>query len=230
MVSYHPSYIVHYLPEIAAALPLTLLVLGLSVFLGLLLGLVLTWGQLSEDSWLRGLARGIIFLIRCTPPVVMLFLVFYGLPEFVNWWLGIDINDWSRASFTVLSMMLLFAAPVSELVKAAYLAIPRGQTEAGLALGLTEWQTVRRIVLPQALRVALPNLTTAVLNLLKDTALAYTIGLVDIMGATNLLISRQLGNYSLEAYTAVALIYWGLALVLSLLTHGLEKGLERKGA
>jgi amino acid ABC transporter, permease protein len=77
--------------------------------------------------------------------------------------------------------------------------------------------------------VALPNVTTAILNLMRDAALAYTIGFVDVMGAGNLLISRNLGNYSLETYTAVAILYWGVALAVSFLSRLLEKSLETKG-
>ncbi len=80
--------------------------------------------------------------------------------------------------------------------------------------------------MPQAFRIALPNITTAIINLLKDIALAYTIGLVDLMGAGNLVISRNLGNYSLETYTAVAIIYWVLALILAVGTHFIENELD----
>lgn len=229
MVSYQPSYIFRFLPEILTALPLTLLILVLSILFGSLLGGIITRGQLSQDDTIKKLANSYIFVIRCTPPVVLLFLVFYGLPEFLKWWLGINVESWSRASFTLISMVLLFAATAAEIFKSAYLAIPYGQTEAGLSIGLNSWQTFFRIIFPQAFRVALPNLTTAILNLMKDMALAYTIGLVDIMGQTNLLISRNMGNYSLEAYTAVAIIYWGLALLVTFLSHIIEKNLVVKG-
>ena len=101
-------------------------------------------------------------------------------------------------------MVLLFAAIIAEVFKASYQAIPKGQMEAGVSIGLTPSQTFWRIIFPQAFQVALPNMTTAILNLMRDAALAYTIGFVDVMGAGNLLISRNLGNYSLETYTAVA--------------------------
>ena len=104
----------------------------------------------------------------------------------------------------------------------AYLAVPKGQLEAGLSIGLTTSQTLIRIICPQALRFALPNISNAILNLLKDTALAYTIGLADVMGTGNLIIGQNMGNYSLETYTAVALIYWGLALILALVSQGIE--------
>ena len=170
-----------------------------------------------------------IFSLRCTSPIVLLFLVFYGLPDFLKWWLNLDINNWSKTVFVLFTMVLLFAAIIAEVFKASYQAIPKGQMEAGVSIGLTPSQTFWRIIFPQAFQVALPNMTTAILNLMRDAALAYTIGFVDVMGAGNLLISRNLGNYSLETYTAVAILYWGVALAVSFLSRLLEKSLETKG-
>lgn len=228
MVNYDISRVFAALPDIWQALPMTLLVLFLTTVIGSLLGGLLAWAQLSGEKVLDRIARGYVFTLRCTPPIVLLFLVFYGVPEFLQWWLGLDINGWSKLIFVLITMVLLFAALVSEVFKAAYLAIPKGQAEAGLSIGLTPEQTFIRILAPQAFRVALPNMTTAVLNLMRDAALAYTIGFVDVMGAGNLLISRNLGNYSLETYTAVALIYWAVALVLSILARLLEQSLSVK--
>lgn len=226
MVSYDLSYVFKFLPDILSALPLTLWILLLTTGLGSLLGALLAWGQLYGDEVLASLSRGYVFVLRCTPSIVLLFMIFYGLPEFLEWWLGLDVNGWSRTIFVVTAMTLLFAASISEVFKSAYEAVPVGQMEAGLSIGLTELQTFWRILFPQAFRIALPNISNAILNLLKDTALAYTIGLVDVMGAGNLLIGRNLGNYSLETYTAVAVIYWGLALLLSVGSQLLEKSLD----
>ncbi|MGT2735938.1 amino acid ABC transporter permease [Streptococcus orisratti] len=226
MVSYDLSYVFKFLPDILSALPLTLWILLLTTGLGSLLGALLAWGQLYGDEVLASLSRGYVFVLRCTPPIVLLFMIFYGLPEFLEWWLGLDVNGWSRTIFVVTAMTLLFAASISEVFKSAYEAVPVGQMEAGLSIGLTELQTFWRILFPQAFRIALPNISNAILNLLKDTALAYTIGLADVMGAGNLLIGRNLGNYSLETYTAVAVIYWGLALLLSVGSQLLEKSLD----
>ena len=220
MVAYDLSRVFGLLPGLLQALPTTLWIIFVTVLIGSLLGGLLAWAQVAEEQAFAGLARGYIFILRCTPPIVLLFLVFYGIPEFLKWWLGLDINNWSRTVFVIITMILLFAA--------AYLAVPKGQTEAGLSIGLTPVQTFLRIVLPQAFRIALPNLTTALLNLMRDAALAYTIGAVDVMGAGQNLISRNLGNYSLETYTAVALIYWGIALVVSLASQLLEKSLTIK--
>ncbi|NQN50944.1 amino acid ABC transporter permease [Streptococcus suis] len=226
MVSYDLSYVFKFLPEILYALPLTLWILIVTIVIGSLLGALLAWGQLYGDEVIVSISRGYVFVLRCTPPIVLLFMVFYGLPEFLEWWLGLDVNGWSRTVFVITAMTLLYAATISEVLKSAYLAVPNGQMEAGLSIGLTEFQTFQRILLPQAFRFALPNISNAILNLLKDTALAYTIGLADIMGAGNLLIGRNLGNYSLETYTAVAVVYWSLALLLALGNQFLENAME----
>ena len=226
MVSYDLSYVFKFLPEILYALPLTLWILIVTIVIGSLLGALLAWGQLYGDEVIVSISKGFVFVLRCTPPIVLLFMVFYGLPEFLEWWLGLDVNGWSRTVFVITAMTLLYAATISEVFKSAYLAVPNGQLEAGLSIGLTEFQTFQRILLPQAFRFALPNISNAILNLLKDTALAYTIGLADIMGAGNLLIGRNLGNYSLETYTAVAVVYWTLALLLALGNQFLENALE----
>ena len=226
MVSYDLSYVFKFLPEILYALPLTLWILIVTIVIGSLLGALLAWGQLYRDEVIVSISKGYVCVLRCTPPIVLLFMVFYGLPEFLEWWLGLDVNGWSRTVFVITAMTLLYAATISEVFKSAYLAVPNGQLEAGLSIGLTEFQTFQRILLPQAFRFALPNISNAILNLLKDTALAYTIGLADIMGAGNLLIGRNLGNYSLETYTAVAVVYWTLALLLALGNQFLENALE----
>ena len=226
MVSYDLSYVFKFLPEILYALPLTLWILIVTIVIGSLLGALLAWGQLYGDEVIVSISKGYVFVLRCTPPIVLLFMVFYGLPEFLEWWLGLDVNGWSRTVFVITAMTLLYAATISEVFKSAYLAVPNGQMEAGLSIGLTEFQTFQRILLPQAFRFALPNISNAILNLLKDTALAYTIGLADIMGAGNLLIGRNLGNYSLETYTAVAVVYWTLAILLALGNQFLENALE----
>lgn len=226
MVSYDLSYVLKFLPEILYALPLTLWILIVTIVIGSLLGALLAWGQLYGDEVIVSISKGYVFVLRCTPPIVLLFMVFYGLPEFLEWWLGLDVNGWSRTVFVITAMTLLYAATTSEVFKSAYLAVPNGQMEAGLSIGLTEFQTFQRILLPQAFRFALPNISNAILNLLKDTALAYTIGLADIMGAGNLLIGRNIGNYSLETYTAVAVVYWTLALLLALGNQFLENALE----
>ncbi len=149
MVSYDISKVWSFLPTLVQALPATLALMVLTTLLGSAFGLVLTWAQVSEDKVGAGLAKGYVFTLRCTPPIVLLFLVFLWAPQFLNWWLGIDIDHWSKFVFVLVAMFLLFAAMISEVFKAAYFAIPKGQMEAGLSIGLTPAQTIWRIVLPK---------------------------------------------------------------------------------
>ncbi|MGT2666514.1 amino acid ABC transporter permease [Streptococcus rifensis] len=225
MVEFSLARVGDFIPQLLPFIPVTVGLIAITFLIGSLLGGCLTWMQLSRDKVLVKIAETYIFMLRCTPPIVLLFLVFYGIPEFLNWWLGIDINHWPRSIFVVVTLVLLFSAMMAEVFKSAYLALPKGQEEAALSIGLTPWQTFYRIVLPQVFKLALPNMTNALLNLLKDAALAYTIGMVDIMGAANLLVGRNLGNYSLETYTAVAVIYWGISLVISVISQWMERSL-----
>jgi len=184
------------------------------------------FGALPEI--IKGLPMTLLVILLTTLLGSLLGGLIAWVPEFLNWWLGLDINDWSKLIFVLVTMVLLFSAMISEVFKAAYQAIPKGQLEAGLSIGLTSEQTFVRIIAPQAFKVALPNITTAILNLMRDAALAYTIGFIDVMGKGNLLISRHLGNYSLEIYTAVAFVYWGIALILSLISRIAEQQLSVK--
>ncbi|MGM0214172.1 amino acid ABC transporter permease [Enterococcus sp. AZ109] len=229
MVTFDPARIWQVLPGLLANLPVTLAVAGVTVLIGTLLGGIIAWGLLTEDKTIRSIAESYVFVLRCTPPIVLLFIVFYGFPRFLNWWLGIETDGWSRGLFVVIAMILLFAAIISKVFTSAYASVPKGQLEAGLSIGLSPFQTFYRILLPQTARIALPNFSSALLNLMKDAALAYTIGLVDVLGGANLLISRNFGNYSLETYTAAAIIYWGLAFVLTLTTQAAERLLTPKG-
>ena len=106
MVNYDISKVFGALPEIIKGLPMTLLVILLTTLLGSLLGGLVAWASLSKDKALENLAKGYVFILRCTPPIVLLFLVFYGVPEFLNWWLGLDINDWSKLIFVLVTMVL----------------------------------------------------------------------------------------------------------------------------
>ncbi len=222
MVQYDFSYVFQVLPQLFQYVPLTLAVTAATFVIGSLLGALLAYAELSGGAMATGAAKGYIFVIRCTPPIILLFLVFYGLPKVLEWWLGLATDGWSRSIYTVVALTLLVAAPIAEVFKSAYLSVPAGQQEAALTVGLTERQAFFRILLPQAARISAPNVAGSLLNLLKDAALAYTIGLLDLLGGANLIISRNLGNHSLETYTAAALIYWGLAVGIALLLQSYE--------
>ncbi len=226
MRPFEPELILSFITEVLPYLGVTLGVAAASVICGSLLGAALAWAQLQKRLWLRRGAQAYGYLIRCTPSGVLLFIVFYGLPKFFLEAFGYDINDLSRAAFVVITFTLLFAASGAEVMRAAYLAVDRGQYEAAVSAGLTPVRALRRIVLPQAAVIALPNFSNSLLSLLKEGSLAYTIGLVDLLGAGQMIIARAYGASALEVYIAVGLIYWLLSLLLAEIILRLERYLQ----
>lgn len=197
-------------------------VLG-TVCLALLLAVGLFCQKQSSRRWVRALADGYINIIRCTPSIVLLFIVYYGIPKLALGLFNLDLNFSSKIIYVIISLSLLYSATLAEIIRSAYLALGRQQYEAALSIGLTPWQAVRRIMIPQGLVVALPNLGNSLISLFKEGSLAFTIGLIDMMGAGNLIISRNYGAYSLETYLALAAIYWTLTLIIEQVFLKLEK-------
>ncbi len=224
---FNPAYIAQALPRLLAYLPLTLGIALATVLCGTLLGLALARAKLGRSRFGRFLADAYTWIMRCTPSIVLLFLVYYGLPAMAKALFDIDLSLWNRAFFVILTFTLFFGATMSELMRSAYLAVDRGQREAALSHGLSEFQAFRRIVLPQAAVSALPNVATSVVALLKEGSLAYTVGLVDLMGQGSLMIARRYGAWALETYLAAALIYWALTVLIEKAAGSLEKRLAR---
>lgn len=228
MVQFDFSKILMFLPELIPYIPITLLILIISMIFGTLLGLLLAAWQLGEKRLFKYISQGYIFILRCTPPIVLLFIVYYGLPELMLQLFQMNINGIETAVFVIISMVLLFGASSAETFRSAYLAINPGQREAGLAIGMSEWEAFYRIILPQAAIVALPSYNNSLVNLLKAGALAYTIGLIDVMGGANLLVGRNYGNFALEAYVAVTIIYWLIVFIIEMLFKIIEKSLSNQ--
>ena len=224
---FNPIVIFTVLPKLIAYLPVTLVLTIATVTIGLLLGFLLARAKMSKSSLPRNLASAYVTAMRCTPSIVLLFLVYYGLPALIKIIFGIDINGMNKAVFVVIALSMLFAANLCELLRAAYLSVDKGQREAALSAGLSEAQAFFRITAPQAAVAALPNLCNALTSLLKEGALAYTIGMIDMMGQGMLIINRNYGAYGLEVYIALALVYWVLTLVIERSFKALEKYLAR---
>ena len=214
------------LPDLLTYLDVTLLVALVSIALGSLLGGLLAWANLSGTALLRSAALSYVYVMRCTPSIVLLFIVFYGLPKLMEAAFRYDMNELHRAVFAIITFTLLFSAYISEVFRAAYTAVPRGQYEAAVSAGLTPFQSFRHVILGQAALVALPNFGNATINLLKEGSLAYTIGLIDMIGKGNLIIAQNFGAYGIEVYLAALLIYWVLVLLLEQVFAAVEKHLD----
>lgn len=224
---FSPDIIFTSIPALLPYLTVTLVVGVTSILTGSILGMLLAWAKLSGHKVIRALADGYTYIIRCTPSIVLLFIVFYGLPKFMEAEFGIDLDDLSRAVFVIITFTLLFGAYVSEVFRSAYETVDKGQYEAAVTIGLSPKQAFFRVMLPQAAVIALPNFGNSVINLMKESALAYTIGLIDLLGRTNLIIAKNYGAYGIELYVACLLIYWGLSVVIEQAFLRMESYLDR---
>lgn len=227
MLKFDFFYLLEQIPKLVPYLDVTFLVLILTLFFGTILGFVLTFWKLGKNLILRKLAYAFTTAMRCTPSIVLLFLVYYGLPALASI-LAFDLNDLSKIFFVVTAFSLSFGNVMSEIIRSSYLAVEKGQYEAAVSVGLTRFDAFRRIILPQAAVVALPNIINSILTLLKEGSLAYTIGLIDVMGKANLLIAMNYEAHALETLLALSFIYWSISIIIEnangLLEQKLSKG------
>ncbi|MFD1360902.1 amino acid ABC transporter permease [Lentibacillus salinarum] len=216
------TYIWESIPTLLPFLKVTFFVAGLSVLFGSLLGLILAIMKLGKNKIVQKTAHGYTTILRCTPSIVLLFLIYYGVPAVVMNF-GINLTDMSPAFFVVITFTLQFGALMSEVIRSAYESVDKGQYEAGVSVGLSNIQAYRRIIFPQAFVAALPNFGNALLELMKEGALAYTIGLIDVMGKANLIIASNYNSHALEIYIGLSIIYWVLSIIIEQFFLKLEK-------
>jgi cystine transport system permease protein len=185
---------------------------------GLILGFILALMRLSHFWPLSWLSRFYVSVFRGTPLIAQLFMIYYGLPQF-----GIELDPIPAA---MIGLSLNTAAYTSETLRAAISSIEKGQWEAAASIGMSPWQTLRRVILPQAARTALPPLGNSFIGLVKDTSLAATIQVPELFRQAQLVTSRTLEVFTM--YLAASVIYWVLATVLSFLQNRLEDRVNRQ--
>lgn len=220
------SYLWGAFPELLPYLKVTFMVAGCSVVFGTVFGLFVAIGKLVNNPFINKLANGYTTVLRCTPSIVLLFLVYYGIPALASNF-GMNLNDIDRAIFVIVAFSLQFAAMMSEVIRSAYLAIDRGQYEAGVSVGLSPIQVYRRIIFPQAIVVALPNFGNGLITLLHEGAIAYTIGLIDVVGKAELIIAANFNTHALEIFLALSIIFWVISISIERLFELLEKWFSR---
>lgn len=193
----------------------TLQAAAVAMVLSLVAGLLLAVGRLSENRLLQGAVRGWIELFRGLPLLLVIFFLYLGAPS-----VGVRLNVfWSL----VLGLALYNSAVIAEVVRAGVLSLPRGQREAALALGLTRGQTLRLVLLPQAVRIMLPALISQVVTLLKDTSLGFVIAYSELLRTGRNVVEFLGGSYSLPVYTAIAVVYIAINMALSSLARWLDR-------
>jgi polar amino acid transport system permease protein len=200
------------LPFLMQGLAITLkvsgLVVGLSLVIGVLLGIALTFGP----WFLRVPVRLYSDIVRGIPILVLIFVIYYGLPA-----LQINLDNLTAA---VVALTVFKTAQVVEITRGAFQSIPKGQMEAGKAIGLVFWQRMAYVLIPQATRRFIPPFINSVVDAVKGSALVSLLGVVDLMQAIQQVIGRTF--VPLPLYILGALIYFAINYSLSLLARRLE--------
>ena len=200
------------IPGLTVTIPLTLVSFGLGLILALFTALV----QIARVPVLRQIARFYVWIIRGTPLLVQLYILFYGLPS-----LNIKIDAIPSA---IIAFTLSVGAYTSETLRAAILSVPQGQLEAGYCVGMTFSQTMRRIIIPQAFKTAFPPLFNSFIGLTKDTSLAANVTVLEMFMSAQRIAARTYEPFAL--YCEVGVIYLLFCTVLSKIQDIGERKLE----
>ncbi|MCK1988399.1 amino acid ABC transporter permease [Lysinibacillus fusiformis] len=199
------------LPTLLQYLPVTAEILVFSILFGMVLGIMLAIPKLLNVAGLKQLITIYISFIRGTPILVQLFLVFYGVPALLKL-IHIDVTRMDALYFVIITYTLSNAAAFAEIFRAAILTVDRGQMEAAYSVGLSSPQAFLRIVFPQAIRVAFPNIANTMISSLKDTSLAFSIGVMDMVGRGETLIAST--TRAFEIYVALSIVYFAIVIIL----------------
>ena len=214
------DYMLGLVPVILGYVPLTL-GMALAAMVGALaLASLMAVERVVRVPVLDGVVQLFISFFRGTPLLVQLFLFYYGLPQIIPVLAGIN-----GVTAAILGLTLHFSAYMAESIRAAILGVDRSQWEAAQAVGMTQTQSMRRIILPQAARVAAPTLVNYFIDMIKSTSLAFTLGVTEMMGATQ---KEAAGSFLyFEAFLVVAVLYWAIVEILALLQKRLEFHMTR---
>lgn len=216
-------------PVLLKAMVVTIELILLSGILGLMLALPIALARLSKHLWIRALPFAYIFFFRGSPLLVQIFLIYYGLGQFIpdsfkTGWLWEKVFSqgfiWAIIAFT-----LNTAAYIAEIIRGSILSIPKGELEAADAIGMSKSQKLRRIILPRAFGIMIPAYSNEVIFMLKGSALASTIAVMEMTAQAKSLIAK---NYAtLEMYFAAGVLYLLLSWVFIGVFRLLEKHFNR---
>ncbi|MDF2835954.1 MAG: cysteine transporter permease [Paenibacillus sp.] len=220
------GYVLEYFVKLLPAINITLAIVASSIALGLGIGFVVALPQLYHIPVLKRLSHIYLSFFRGTPVLIQLFLFYYGLPEMLKI-IAIDTAKVPALYFVVLTYALHSGAFMAEMIRAAVGAVDRGQVEAAYSVGMSGPQAFVRIVLPQALATALPVFANLVIANLKDTSLAFTLGIMELTGKSQTL--AVMSRHFLETYIALAILYFLISFILEKLFLLLERRLQRRG-
>jgi L-cystine transport system permease protein len=221
------EYVWRYVPRVIAALPTTLLIVGVAMAAGLVIGMLITFFRVEKVPLLNQLSVVFVSFIRGTPILVQLFVVYYGLPAVMKIF-GINIMRAEKILFVFLTYALNSGAFLSENFRSAIMSVSKSQWDAAASIGLNKFQVYFRVIIPQSVVVAIPAVGTFLSQLLQDTSLAFALGIVDIVGKINTMGASI--SHVLEGYCVAAVLFTALTFVIERTFAFIEKKMRTQNA
>ncbi|MGZ0084818.1 amino acid ABC transporter permease [Caldibacillus thermoamylovorans] len=213
--------------EIIKALPETMMLTLIPLFVGFFIGLVVALIRVYKVKGLLAIANGYVSFLRGTPIIMHVMLIYFGFPLLIDTVaakLGISVQTQliPISTFVLTALSLSAGAYLSEVIRSGILSIPKGQVEAAYSVGMNTFQTMVRIILPQALAQSIPNFTNIFVGFLHTSSIAFLVSQKELTGAANIVASTNLKF--LEAYIAAGIIYW----LVTILVEGLSSLVEKR--
>lgn len=224
------AFAIKHLPDVLKGVPATLAITIIAMICGLFSGLLISFVRIFKLPVLNQGAVLFISFIRGTPLIVQLYMFYYGLPvlfDYLNGRFGLQFNadNIHPLYIAFIAYTINTSAYQAEIMRGAIQSVDRGQMEAALSIGMTVPQALRRIIMPQAFRTALPDLGNTFIHLIKATSLAFAVKVMEILA-----ISRTIANDGyrfLEMYLVAALLYWLLSWIFEIVFTKLEQKVSR---
>lgn len=209
----HMDFIAEFAPFFLGGVPMTIFVSVVSIFFAVIFALLGALGRISRIAPIYAIATLYVSIVRGTPLIVQIFFIYSALPQF-----GIVLPALVAGIF---ALSFNYGAYMTEIFRAGIQAIPRSQLEAASALGMSDWRRMRRIILPQAVRIVIPAIGNEFIAMIKDSALVSFVALQELFWRTRTVGSAQFRSF--ETLLFAAIVYWLLTIVFSLFQERLER-------
>ncbi|WP_376704415.1 ABC transporter permease [Mesorhizobium sp. ISC25] len=218
IAAWNPEFFQKYAPGYISGLGITLLLVAISIVLGAILSVPIAYARMSKNPILSGLAYAYVYFFRGTPLLAQTFLIYYGLGSFRQELEMVGLWGFFREAFNcaIFAFSLNTAAYQAEILRGAIESVPRGQWEGAASLGLHKLQTMWKIILPQALIVALRPYGNEIILMIKGSAIVAIITVYDLMGITKLTYAR---TFDFQSFIWAAIVY---LIIVEMLRHGVE--------
>lgn len=214
------DFFINVFREILPYLKYTILIAIAAFFLSIIFSLIISTCMILNVKGLSKFFKLYISFFRSTPLISQLFFFYFGLPQIFE-----GISKLNSMTVLILILSMNEAAFMAEIIRGAFSSIPKGQLDAAKSIGMTTKQAMQHVIIPQAIRIALPGLSNSMICLTKGSAVGFTVGVMEMMTAAKIVTART--YRTMEVYVAVLFIYWAIVVVITKFQTRLEKRLNR---